>query len=556
MNLSRFTGIGAICIFGLLVQGPASAQAADTGLDQSVGYYPTFQESGIISTTDYDYQRSAGGPLNGPDLDRWGATGGIWPYEYQAGGLSRLQRFMQPVDYILRPLTPGETIAVQGPTSDSWFQVAGGFPFLSRSYHPEKSSMANMFGMEAAQYSPLFFDVLSISAIGIYVEGIGPGFATAGLDDGFLSALSVDLRAGWGITDRTSLILAGQLYIIFSPDFDVQVYADAGGLKALANLNIQFELGPWDFRFYDDVTPFSTRNLLYNESVQSDGMQQVGLYYVGIPNLVDSGSWWDARENYLVNTAGFTAGTFIGDSIRFLAGFARVDTWLWNDFNQNVGSEYLSAGLFYDGYDLWVAPSIMYTMMTQDFENPVQTASVNLVAPISPNVKLYGGFGYYWGTTYDGFNWNIGLQNQLTDRLLHSIAYSSGYHDAVVGEDFIGNQVSYMISYQLGSRIHLSGFAGWYQSEMANSSDAISLGASANIALGNYTSLQVLAAYYDESDDGRFNRGASGESWRFNVTLARRLATRLHGELSFEYVDSGIGLYQQSAILLRLTRTF
>ena len=139
-----------LCVLVLLSAAASrglNAAEANVVSEQTVGYYPTYQESGIISSGTYDYERSVGGPVAGPDLDRLAATGGVWPYEYSAGQLSRLQRFMQPVDYVLRPLTPGETIAFQGPTSESWFQIGGAFPFLTRTYHPEKSSFASMFGM-------------------------------------------------------------------------------------------------------------------------------------------------------------------------------------------------------------------------------------------------------------------------------------------------------------------------------------------------------------------------------------------------------------------------
>ena len=115
MNLSRQKAIGVWCLISLILYCVAPAQDQWGAVEKSVGYYPTFQESGMLASGDYDYERSSGGGVYGPDLDRWAATGAIWPYEYQDGGLSRLQRFMQPVDYVLRPLTPGETLAIQGP---------------------------------------------------------------------------------------------------------------------------------------------------------------------------------------------------------------------------------------------------------------------------------------------------------------------------------------------------------------------------------------------------------------------------------------------------------
>lgn len=530
----------------------ASARAGEVPESgQTVGYFPTFAESEILASGDYDYPREIGGPLSGPDLDRWGSTGGIWPYEYQANGLNRMQRFLQPVDYLLRPLTPGEGLSVQGPTSNSWLQMGGSFPFLSRTYHPERSTFADMFGMEATQYSPLFFDVLSISAIGIYVDGDGPGYADTGLEDGFISALSFDIRAGWNLTDRTALLVAGQVYFVFSDDSDVQAYLDAGQMAAFASINLQEQVGSWDLRLYDDLTPFSGRRLFFDETYSGE-IQQAGHYWVGIPDSTESSNFFDSRQHYLLNTAGFTAGTYVGSSLRFLMGLSRMDTWLWDDFDQHSASEYLSAGLFYDGYDLWLAPSITYTGHTQDFDNLQNTLMLNAVAPISPNITLNGGIGYAWGEFFDGWNWTVGLQHQLTDRFRHSLTYSSGYQDVLIGDDFIGSRFDYGFSYQLTGRAYLAGYAGVFQGGDTRT-DALNVGLSFNMALGNYTWFRALVGYQD-FDYGGISGG--GENWLYNLTISRRLAERLNAELSFEYQDNGVGRYQESVVMLRLTRNF
>lgn len=528
----------------------ASVRAGDVpDSDQTIGYYPTFAESDILASGDYDYPREIGGPLSGPDLDRWGATGGIWPYEYQAGRLSRLQRALQPIDSIMQPLTPGEGLFVQGPTSNSWAQLGGSFPFLSRTYHPERSTFADIFGMDATQYSPFFFDILSVSAIALYVDGSGPGYE--GIDDGFLSALSFDIRAGWNLTDRTSLLVAGQVYFVFSDDSDVQAYLDAGQLGAFASINLQEQVGSWDFRLYDDLIPFTARRLFFDETYSGE-IQQSGHYWVGIPDSTESSNYFDSRQHYLLNTVGFTAGTFIGDSLRFLLGAARMDTWLWDDFDQHSNSEYLSAGLFYDGYDLWMAPSVTYTGSTQDFENLQNVAMLNVVAPISPNITLNGGLGYAWGDAYDGWNWTVGLQHQLTDRFRHSLSYASGYQDVLIGDDFIGSRFDYGFSYQLTGRAYLAGYAGWFSAGDSRT-DALNVGLSFNMALGDYTWFRALVGYQDFDGAGPVG---SGENWLYNITLSRRLAERLNAELSFEYQDNGVSNYDESVVMLRLTRNF
>jgi len=533
----------------------AAISTANAQIEENVGYYPTFEESGILATGDYDYGRDPSQPLSGPDLDRWASTGGIWPYEYQTGGLSRVQRFFQPVDYILRPVTPGESLVVQGSTSESWLQLAGSFPFLTRTYHRERSTLSDLIGMERTKNIPLFFDVLSISVTAIYTDTNGPGFDESDLEDGFLGALSFSLRGGFAITDRSSIVLGGEVYFLFGNDDSIQFYADAGSLSALASFHYQKQIGSWDIHIFDDVVPFSARNLFYQESYQGSGRQVTGHYTLGIPEELDSSSWWDSRQNYLLNTAGFTTGTFIGESWRLLAGAGRMDRWLFNHWDEHAADEYLNAGIFYDGYGSWIAPSLTYQMHTQDFDDAQQSVNLNAVAPITANITARAGVGYDWGEFYSGYDWNLGFEYQQTDRLKHWVSYSSGYLDSTFGEDFTGTRFEGGTSYQLGPRVSLGAYAGWFIDDEFGS-ETLHIGASANFALGNYNNIRLIAAYLDNSNDLVTGDPGDATSWLYSATLSRRLATRLNAELTYEYVDSGTGRYIEQALIVRLTRTF
>ncbi len=517
---------------------------------EEVGYFPTYEESGILATDDYDYLRSNGGALTGNDLDRWASTGAIWPYEVKTGDLHSIQRSLRPVDYILRPLTPGETLVVQGPLSESWFELGASFPFLSRTYHEEKSTFAEIFGMGATQYSPFFFDLLSISARAAWIDTSGDGWRNTGLDDNsFLSSLSIDIRAGWRLTDRTTILVAGQVYFVFSEDAEVQYYLDAGGLTSFANLNYQVELGSWDIHVFDNLLPISTRRILYEETLNG-GQQRAGYYYEGIPDSLDTGDWWDSRNQYMINTAGVTAGTFVGSSLRFLAGFARMDTWQWDDFDNHVGTEYSSAGLFYDAYDWWIAPSLTYTVATHDFGNAQHLLTLNATAPLSPNITAYGSFGYSWGEAHDGEYYSLGLNYNQTSRLSHSLTYTSGYQAALFGNDFMGHRLGYNVTYLLGSRIALGAYANsFFGAE--NQGDAQLIGVTGSAALGNYSNLAVNCGWLNKD----YTDGTSdGDQWYYSVTLSHQLATRLHGQLAYEYFNSFA--YAQSLISLRVTRSF
>lgn len=549
-SLSKRLGYAGLVV---VLAGSVTVRSAEVE-DQAVGYYPTFLESTYLATGDYDYERGTGGVLNGPDLDRLAATGGIWPYEYNAGQLSRLQRFMQPVDYILRPFTPGETIAFQGNTGESWMQLGGAFPFLTRSYHTEKSSFADLFGMDATQYSPFFFDILNISFYAAYVDSSGLGAIESKAVDGkFLSALSLAFRVGWGLTDRTSLIIGGQVFFIITDETDVRFFVDAGELSALVDLNIQFEVGKWDFRVFNQLRPFSAKGIILNEANSGD-LTWGGRYLMPVPSNVDSSDWWDESNYLLANAAGVTAGAWLGSSIRFLAGFTRFDTWRFSDFKEDGGREITSAGLFYDGYDLWVAPALTYSLFTADFGSPEHQVLLSGVAPLSPNITVYGGVGYNFGDLYDGYRWSFSVRYNQSARLMHQFFFESGYQSGAIGKSFTGNTMGYSVQYQMGSRITLGGVLGWY-SDDSGVGDGATAVATLNVALGNYSWLRVAGGYLDMGSlPGNSNNPSQ---YFYDITFARRLAERLEGQLSYQFIqnttDNGA---DRSLILLKLSRSF
>lgn len=540
--------------FVVALGGASLVQSAEVE-DQAIGYYPTYLESSYLATRDYDYERGAGGALNGPDLDRLAATGGIWPYEYNAGQLSKLQRFMQPVDYILRPFTPGETIAFQGPTSESWFQLGGAFPFLTRTYHPEKSSFADLFGMEATKYSPFFFDVLNISFYAAYADnsGLPPGESEF-VDGKLLSALSLTFRVGWGLTDRTSLIIGGQVFVILTDETDVRFFINGGELSALVDLNIQFELGNWDLRVFDQLRPFSSKELILGESSNSGDLNWGGRHFMPVPSYPDSSDWWEESNYFLTNVLGLTTGSWVSSSIRFLAGFSRFDTWKFSDFNETSGHEITSAGLFYDGYDLWVAPALTYSLFTTDLGNPEHQVLLSGSAPLSPNITVSGAAGYNFGDLYDGYRWSFSVNYNQSARLRHQFYYESGYQNSLIGNAFTGNTMSYVVHYLMGPRVTLSGMLGWY-SDNSGKGDGFSAGGTLNVALGNYSWLRIAGGYLDVGSISGNNSDPS--SYFYDVTLARRIAERLEGQLSYQFIQNASGKgADRSVIMLQLSRSF
>lgn len=556
--------LGTIGIsFGIALFGGALRAEEPSLPSQPEGFYPTYIDTGygLLLGTDDTY-RSSGNPLQPPDLGRWAATGNIWPYEIETGPVSEMHRVTNWMDYIFRPLTPGETSVIQGPTSESWFQLGASFPFLSRTAHAEQTHFAAVFGDKATQYSPLYFDVLNISAIAAYDDISGPG--AAGYDDGFVSALSVEFRGIFRITHNTSITTFGEVYfILFNDEADAGFYISAGAPGAFVNFNSQFEVGEWDVRIFDDLCPYSGREILMDKSYRGV-VDTTGHHTIGLPTQLHAGSWWDTEGTILVNTAGLTAGRFIGDSLRLLTGFSRMDQWLWDDFGEHVPTEYLSAGLFYDGYDWWIAPSLTYTMTTSDFEDPQQQVTLYATAPITPNLSSNAGVGYSFGDFYEGLYWHLGFNYLQTERLTHTFTYSSGYQDTAFGKDYAGEHLAYGLSYRLGARSHLGLTLGLQNDDLSDAT-SFDAGISMNVALGNYTWLRLFTGYLDYDDRpniANHNSTSDRVTWLYSATLGRQLLSRLHGEITAEFLQydddypNNSDSYDEFFLMLRLTRTF
>lgn len=558
---SKFRGLclKAALSVALLCSAQLGAQSvADDAQMQTPGYYPTYQESGIIASGDADYMRSLGSPLQPPDLDRWAATGGIWPYEYDVSELSWLQRQLQPLDYILRPLTPGETLAIQGPTSESRFQLGAAFPFLTRTFHPEKSHVADIFGMEATQYTPLYFDVMNISLIGVYSEVSGLD-DNPNVDDGFSAALSMMVRGILRLTDRTSLVLYGEVYFIIT-EGDVGLYVTGGGPRAFVDFTLQEEFGAWDVRFYDQLWTYSAAGVLYTDTL-TDGYDIAGRERVGIVDNIEGLDWWDPENQYLVNTVGLNVGRFIGDSLRFLAGFERNDSWNWGDFGDSNAWERFYAGLFYNGYGSWLAPFVTYNLHTRDFDDPVHHVQAGVTAPITPNLSISGTVGWLSGYDSDRLTWSLAVYHNLTSRLYHRLSIYDGYYDLPDGESFNGQRLDYNIGWNVGSRTRLGLGLGWAQDDSKRDVESFDGRVIASTALWNYTRLTAYVAYLDgtyNSDDLPYDR----ETLLYSLSLTSQLATRLMGSLTAQYAQhdgsyGGVSKDWDEFILsLRLTRVF
>lgn len=527
-----------------------------TGITSDPGFFPTFQESVLLSGPmgrDPDYSRRQSG---GSDLNHYAASGDFWSYETQPTPMSRLQRMLVPFDYLFQPFVPGWGYNIgQSETGFNSFDISMPMGGITRHYHPEESHAAALFGMGYTQYSPIYFDLLSVSALVAYGHGSGPGLP----DGGWIAGMSADLRFVLKLTDRTSFMLNGSFYLTWDDgeggDSGFGTYFSSSVTPmAFGTLLHQFEIGQWDITVFDMIGAYSGWDLFRDQIGDGAIADTIGAS-IGISEYnIDRGSWFDTDDATLYNQAGIRAGTFVNRDLRLLLGFVRNDSWFFDGFDHRDGHEQWNAGLYYNNNGWWIAPSLTWGSMSRDFQFQQHYVSLNATAPLTPNITAQGGVGYTFGDDVgDSLTWMAGLDWNMTKRLRSWIHYGQGYHTPIVGDSWLGTTLSAGARWMIGARASLAYTATWTDSD-SDGSQAFTQGIGADYGIGNYTTIYGFIGHQELSSsliDGRI--------LVYNVELVTRLATRLTGTVGYRNTDTSYGGSEDvtaGTFYLSLTRTF
>ncbi|MCB1227138.1 MAG: hypothetical protein KDK99_15070 [Verrucomicrobiales bacterium] len=557
--------LAAIAFTAWLGVAQLSAQVGDVRSDP--GYFPTLQDSLTLSGpwgADPDYPRSSGGVLNGPDLTTIGATSDFWAYETQPTPLNWLQRNLQPIDYVLRPFTRGQGFNFfQNTTGFSSVDVSGNFPFLTRSYDKSRSHLAYLTRAYPgiSKWSPLFFDVMNISALAAY----GHGSRQFDVGDGFIAGVSPTIRGGFRLTDRTAFLVDMRLYFIYDEDTGADggfgFYMTSGQPAAFATILHQFEIGQWDISLFDFVGAVSGWDLFRNQTYDGAFAQTVGAS-IGIHEFDYSrGDWFDSKRAWLYNQAGIRAAVFPTRYSRFQAGMTRRDSWSFDGFDHTKGSEIWQAALTYDDNGWPIAPSLTWSSFSQDLSFYQHMAMLTATMPLDftkgwlllRNLTFSGGIGYTFGENGDQLLWNLSANWKVTSRLLARLHYAQGYFSPDVGSDWLGTNLGGSLVWSPSKRARLGYHVGWAKTDNEDTR-FFGEGLFATYDLGNYSQIygsighQQVSQIFDQT------------TILYQIELRSRLATRLQGSLGYRNVDvSNNGTVADGdwgTFYLQLVRTF
>lgn len=569
LNLCVAASFGAACAFAQdgLEQWTDDPDvdfdvAEVTEVEYSPGYFPTLEESGLLSgefgADGPDYPRShvpAGSVYGAPDTIVQGATG-IWPYEIEDEDFySRNPQVFQPIDNVFGVLIPREALIFQGgPQTNTSLAIDPGVP-LTRRLERDRAHF-RLF-----KAGPLFADILSVSGTALYsdVNSTRP----YPHDDGFIAAIDLTARAYLRITDNTYISLSGTVYYL-PTEGDVGFYLH-GNDSTFARINTEYELGAWDFQFFDEFRVLHRISDML-DPIEHDEIATSGRYRLG---RVDDARVGDAyfSGDYITyrNNIGFRATTPMGDDWRFWGGYDRFDYWLSGDADDRRNLDRVRLQIIHEG-DWRIAPYITYNLQTPDeYASIHQSVMVGATTMLTPNVRLGANGGYYWQTGQgldekEGGLWGLELRHTITANTTHSLNMGNNFTNNDFGDDFIASYLRYALTHRFSHRLSGSGWVQWSDLERTSATvgdgTVFLAGAGLTYALGDYTQARFRFAYQDVD----YRETSDLERWIYRLELSRRLATRLTGTLTYQYEDvsqqTGVGDLDEHLIMFNLTRYF
>lgn len=499
------------------------------------GYFPTQAEAPMLGSGNPDYPRSRG------DRGYWGYSG-IWPVRsapdnfYQRNGA-----FFDRVDRGLGLVMPERNVLFHSPDPD-FFNVDFnyGLDFLTQDVAAQRVML---------KLGPLYLDFLGVSASVLYTDYSGDLPLPGGVeDDGWISIVGVPIRAALRITD--TIYIQSTAFLYFLPgegEFGVSSGIGSGwALGTNARLNIEWENDPWMFRLYDY---FGFTNSLADlfESWEVSEVDAVGRYRFGaeaFDNSTDRGTFWDPRFGGYRNDIGFEFQRPFQNEWWLLGTVMHSDYWAQADLDDHRDLDQFSVLYRYLGDDWMFAPEFGYRGATADhFDTLSHEVYARVTGRLTEYLTVFGQAGFFWqsgeNSREDGaITWEVGAVHDLTEYTRHSLSGGQVYTISEQLDEYLAQYVRYTISHSVNERLRMTAYAQHEDARRLGDGEEFrgwKMGAHAGYSLGHETGITAGASYQNrESDLGGV---ADSEIWTYFASLQRPILARLHGSVTYQYVD-------------------
>lgn len=447
------------------------------------------------------------------------------------------------IDDYMTPLVPGEAM-YHIPTDTGLTTVSGSSGlWLTRSFNPNDAEV---------KAGPLYIDVYSLELIGLYSDITGP-FAETLPDDGFIASVGLTVRGLLKISQRTFLEATGTLYYV-PTEGDVGFFFGGGG-GTFVRFEHQTQIGNWDILFFDVFDVFHPLSQLLSD-VGNSASALSGRYRLGYEYAFTDQPFSD-EYLYFRNIVGVTATTMLTENLRLRLGYDHLDTWQTNDFEHGTQMEHFGAGLFYDSPDLWFMPWATYDLyFYEGFEDPRHQFLLGATFPFSRSLVAFARAGYTWDENWDGsFLWDVYVHHRIDSAWSQSAGVGYTYQLSPIGDDFLGYNARYSLSYAPGDRFSAGAFVQWGGNDLVGSEQWVA-GATATQVLTSRTSAQGSIFYLQDENDFGF----ASDAWIYRAELLHSLSRTISMRLTYQLTDYDANTdntsYDENLFMMTLTKYF
>ncbi|MEZ0390353.1 MAG: hypothetical protein ACAI34_24960, partial [Verrucomicrobium sp.] len=222
------------------------------------------------------------------------------------------------------------------------------------------------------------------------------------------------------------------------------------------------------------------------------------------------------------------------------------DYWAHSDLEDHRDADTFSLSYSYMGEDWMFAPTFGYRGTTTDhFDTISHEVYARVTGRVTEYLSVFGSVGYVWGSGEDAdvgngsFTWEAGAIHDLTQYTQHSLSGGQVYTLSDQLDEYLGQYVRYTISHSVNERLRLNAYVQYQDTRrLGDGADFLgyTAGAQANYSLGGDTGISAGINY--QNNDPRRTGTEDTETWLYYATIQRPILARLHGNVTYQYVDS------------------
>jgi len=470
----------------------------------------------------------------------------------------------------LPPLTPSvQTESVQAGTRLGLPALRLGIPLLQRGFEPQDADL---------KIGPVFFKLGDLSAAALGSDNIN--LTENNREAGVIAIVTIGGTVIAQLTEGLRLAVSGSfVYLPLKNEAGITgfglyapfVFGFSENPILRSEITWNTVIGGWNVVFADEFTigigsysdDFRSDAVLFAGG-GFDGIDRAGRYSFGArrPAVPETGQRNEQRGEldivYFSNVVSAQTERLIVGKTRLRVRVAHENLW-YNQGNRGLPRlrDEVNVSLVSERENLRFKPFIIYQALKTDVQDSFdQIVLAGVDGPITNQLQLHAGIGYYFGNDQDSLLWRVLLRHQAGPYTEESLYYGrtiNGFHDE------INEAVGYNIRQIIGPKVVANAFVS--RNDVRDlTGDGFSrveyrAGLQFSIAAGPRTQIRLTGTYARQEADSRQAitlTGLAGISHYFTDTFLARLIYQHQVHDS----DFGDDSYYENLVYLSLTKYF